>query len=360
MPFPLFGLIRALALAAVALGAIAVGLGRLHPSQPLPRIAASVDHVGLPSYTKQRLESSADYLDLRAGDVRQFDLPPGDSLENQSFSPWRDANGQSQVVGRWGQRGGSASENESGLGRYTFPDGEALDRIPTDFLPMGLPCWFPDRSARVLFAAGDGKLYRVDFEEQPRRDGTSEGPTPRALTWAHPPEGCQEFDVRDPSWPTDPILAGGVLVSITNRVLIQGHQVQERPKLWWLRLNAAGTEIIASKRLTREGATPGPAENRDERLPTFGRSTTGEPLLAFLTREHHDEPWGLRVAPIRVDPVDGSPRASVLSAAVLAEDCTLFPPTFSTDGRWVVGLRNANALTFQYRRFPIPNAHPGD
>jgi len=284
--FTLFGMIRALALAAVALGAVAVGLGRMNPPQFPLRTPAPVGHVGLPSYTHQRAENSADYLDLAAADIRHFDLPAGEFLDNLSVSPWRDEEGRSQAVGRWSRRGGGSSKDESGLARFTFPGGEALDRIPTDLLPKGLPCWFPDRSARVLFVAGDGRLYRVDFEPWSGGEATLEGPTPQALTWAHPPEDPDRFVIRDPSWPTDSIFGGRLVVSLSERVHVDGRTVPGRPKLWWIRLDAAGTRIIESGPLSRSDAPTGPVPDLDERFPQFGRSPAGEPHAGLPDERH--------------------------------------------------------------------------
>jgi hypothetical protein len=56
-----------------------------------------------------------------------------------------------------------------GLVRFTVTDGEVLEHIPLepDVVPFSCACWFPGPAARVLFATGDGRLHRLDFDAGP-------------------------------------------------------------------------------------------------------------------------------------------------------------------------------------------------
>src|SRR5206468_569384 len=120
------------------------------------------------------------------GEIRRFRSPTGDRFDYASCSPWQDEEGQYQVVGRWSELsadGPSADVDEFGLARYTLPSGRVLDRVPLDVVPASPPCWFPGFTARVLYAASDGLLYRLSFEgDTPRRAGDPP-PKPEPVEW---------------------------------------------------------------------------------------------------------------------------------------------------------------------------------
>src|SRR5262249_39160927 len=101
-------------------------------------------------------------LDLETGTVDFLNIPQLDAVDMISISPWRDGDGQQQMVGRWR---GDRRTPQFGLGgplgmlRLSFPEGRILGRIAFDPIPISPPCWLPDDSDRVVFAAGDGQLY---------------------------------------------------------------------------------------------------------------------------------------------------------------------------------------------------------
>src|SRR5262249_27486014 len=133
-------------------------------------------------------------------------------------SPWRDAGGQHHLCGRWrGTAPGSGSGGTwvVGLGRWSFPEGRVVDRVALEPIVVDAPCWFPDGSDRILFTAGDGRLYRFDFPE-PSCAGSGARPLP--IHWATARPGVDALQIRDPCWPTGQALGGRLVVSATYRV----------------------------------------------------------------------------------------------------------------------------------------------
>src|SRR5262249_16113020 len=109
-------------------------------------------------------------LDTETGAVGVLKIPGSGTFDMLSVSPWRDAAGQRHMVGRWRdatEAGHLGLTMTGGVARCTFPEGRVLDRVAIEPVLVTPPCWFPDRSDRILFAAGDGRLYLLDF-----RDGT--------------------------------------------------------------------------------------------------------------------------------------------------------------------------------------------
>ena len=51
------------------------------------------------------------FIDIRTGMVDRLVLPEGDRLDNVACSPWRDEEGNYQIVGRWShcERAGASS-----------------------------------------------------------------------------------------------------------------------------------------------------------------------------------------------------------------------------------------------------------
>src|SRR5262249_4930527 len=155
-----------------------------------------------------------------------------DRLEYGACSPWRDDQGECQVVGRWMQRRRGDPKDCAcdafGLARYALPSGRVLNRVALDAVPTSHPCWFPDMSERVVYAAGDGCLHRLDFNAA---DQDGEDPAPRPVTWRCPPPG-KKVVICDPVWPTDPRFGRRLVVSIQFR---EGSTTEVTPgRLWWL------------------------------------------------------------------------------------------------------------------------------
>jgi hypothetical protein len=277
-------------------------------------------------------------LDVDTGALTRQHLPQADVLEHASSSPWRDARGRVHVVGLW--RGGRGHEKlPMGLARYALPGGEAIDRVATDIVPSTPPCWFPDRSSRVLFTGRDGKLYRLAFDDALRDlPGGSEGgkAVPHRVDWGCARPGNGPVLISDPEWPAEPRFAGTILVALTMYGNDTPDQERERTRLWWLALDPEGTAIVAAGRLI----APAPPDALEaaiakERHPAVAVLPDGGLALAYLARSEPDMTVCLRVARVDVDPSSGQPHVDPAESVELVRDCLVSPPMFSTDGRSV-------------------------
>ena len=357
MRFPLLGMIRIAAFAGLVLAAFAVGLGRMNPPTAPRRAPAAVARVGLAARITAADGRVADYFDLARGRLGSLTLPPDEVLYNASFAPWTDQVGKGQVVGRWAHRESREHPAQFGLARFSVPDGEPLGLIATERPPLGPPCWFPDRSARVLYAGGDGRLYRFDFDADrghPDEGGDDEAEaSPRPVDLGTLPDGGATTQVADPCWPDGPAIGGRAVVALST--LREAAPRFENPKLWWLTLDRDGTRILAAGRLT----APDSVENDlEERLPAIGSAPDGSPILAYLTRQGPASAWTVRVAPIRVDPETGIPTAATAAARVVAEPCAPALPAISPDGRWVAVSRRVGGIDQAPRRVAIAARPP--
>jgi hypothetical protein len=270
-------------------------------------------------------------LDTATGTVTRLVIPDGDRLTGLACSPWSDHDGRSHLIGCWrGVDGGDFGvlAQSFGLARYTFPAGRSLVRMTCDPLPRGRPCWFPDRSDRILFAAGDGRLYHCALPG----DAQVGDPElhPRPIAWEVLPPGADAVHVGDPTWPGGPIIGGRLLVELIT--LPDPSRALWGPNLWWLQLSPDGEAVTAAGRLIAPDAATSPDE---ERSPALGRSIDGKSLLAYLDRRSGSTSWDLWLAPITADAASGAPRVLASTGRKLAEGCVAVPPAFSPDGRWV-------------------------
>ncbi len=335
MHFSPFALARPLFLAITGLTALAVAVGRATPDVSETRRFEPVRYHGINWFHFQKPSGSPLFLDANTGEVSHSALPETDRLEYLSCSPWRDADGQRQVVGLWDD---ATSLKEGGIGRglglarYTYPEGRVCDRIPLERVPVCAPCWYPGTASRLLFAAPDGILYRFSFEEgrkdkDPLRDDFRH---PRPLKWRIDRPANGRFLIRDPFWSIDPALKGRLLVSM---IFMEGAGVppvnDEGTRLWWLELNPQRTEIIGAGRLPVTGP-----ENR-ERWPVLARSPQGRLTLAYLVRQDGSVGWMLRLAELESTDDPMNPFRLRPIPLTQTEPGADGPPVFSTDGRWV-------------------------
>jgi hypothetical protein len=356
MRISLTNLIRMMAFAGLALCVVAVGLGHMAGDAPDLRSPRHVERVWVHPFLLGRPDPGPEFLDVGTGRFWRPGLPAGDRLEYGSLAPWRGPRGETQVVGRWASRSGSDARqvvNQFGLGRFSLPDGRALDRVPLSILPVGPPCWFPGTSARVLFAAGDGRIYRFAFEGPEGRD-----PHPQPLSWAEGvfPEG--RIILGDPSWPAEPRL-GGRALAVVSRVEDEGGASRfDGPRIWWLRLDPDGARIEAAGPLTGPATSDPESAQVLERHPMVGPAPGGGLVLAYLARRLDRGEWQVRVAPLEADARTGALRADIAAVRVLAEDCLPVPPTFSADGRWIGCVRQPAGSAPTPLRLPVPRLAP--
>ncbi len=158
----------------LAVTAVAYSLAQLMP--PLPRSQSLQPSVNAVINGKAVNPSDRRLfcLDSRTGQLDQLSTPTDEVLDEASVAPWRDAEGRTQLVGRWVQLKDHGTVGAQllamGLCDLTFPGGEVLDRIETDVIPAGPPCWSPMNDSKLLFGATDGRLYSFQFEDPAEGD----------------------------------------------------------------------------------------------------------------------------------------------------------------------------------------------
>jgi hypothetical protein len=294
-------------------------------------------------------------LDTGTGAVSLLAIPDGDRLTGLACSPWRDHAGRSRLIGCW--RGVEGENPRSlakqfGLARCTFPAGTTLDRMPCDPLPRGRPCWFPDRSDRILFAAGNGRLYQCALPADAQ--GGDAEVRPRPIAWEVLPPGAAAVHVGDPTWPGGPIIGGRLLVGL---MTMADHSTAFRgPHLWWLQLTPDGETVTAAGRLIAPDAAAPPYE---EQSPALCKSADGRSMLAYLERRPGCPTWDLWLAAITPEATSGSPRVLESAGRKLAEGCVAVPPIFSPDGRWVYAWRRDAPDGARVQRFAVDAAADG-
>lgn len=327
-------------LARLAIGTIlvsaaaAIGLARLAPPHEGWRMLGPSRYVNVNSFYLDPCRRGSSWLDREGGAMR--DVPFGDEelLEYASSSPWRDELGRTQVIGRWSWGFKSeATDRAYGLARITFPDGEVLDHIETDVVPVSSPCWYPGTGARVLFAAGDGKLYQCNFE--PGDDGAAGSDRhverPRPIAWNCEFPGGEGLYLAEPHWPTDPNFSRILFVSLRTSRRIRGEMESTPAQIWWLRLSEDGDSIEEAGRLFNPPASQPEA---NERCPTVGRTPDGRPLLAYFRKEGMQRA-NLYLIDIEFGPGMRHPGPVPGVGTKIADACLPSPPVFSGDGRWI-------------------------
>jgi hypothetical protein len=351
MSFSFSSLIRLLVLMAVGSTMLAVGLSRLDPPRPGMRVRRMVRHSNINEYFLDVTDRTPRWLDTETGQMASYPLEDSDVLEAASCSPWVDEKNQYQAVGRWTTRvkdGPMSMSKDFGLARYAFPSGVMLDHVSTEIVPVGPPCWYPGIRARILFAAGDGMLYHFAFEPEPWLKGAdpeAKGDLkPKPLIWRCPKPGNGDIYISDAAWPDDSRLGGRLVVALREQqVLPNGRRVFTRTRLWWVKLNVGGTEIVEVGRLLISDGE-GADFDHDQRAPTVGSLADGTLTVAYLRQRIGETGWEVRIAPIEFEEDHQDPRAFEARSLLLCPRGQPAPPTFSSDGRWlnvITGLENS-------------------
>jgi hypothetical protein len=346
--------------ALLGLAIAAVFLGRSSPSTTQRAIqrqrrGGHPRHLAVDSQFFPGTPFSPRILDSATGAVAILAILDGDHLTGLACSPWFDHAGRSHLIGCWW--GGEGDNRRSlakqfGLARCTFPAGTTLDRMPCDPLPRGRPCWFPDGSDRILFAAGDGRLYHCALPGD-AQNGHAEL-HPRPIAWEVLPPGAAAVHVGDPTWPGGPIIGGRLLVEL--RTLPDRSGAFRGPHLWWLQLSPDGEAVAAAGRLIAPDAPAPPCE---EQSPALCKSADGRSMLAYLERRPGSHTWDLWLAAITTDAASGAPRVLASAGRRLAEGCVAVPPIFSPDGRWLYAWRRDAPDGARVQRFAVDAAADG-
>src|SRR5262249_19730546 len=156
------------------------------------------------------------------------------------------------------------------LARFACPGWEVVDLIKTDQVPASPVCWFPDTTARILYAGRDGNLYRFSF------DDPDAGLQP--LEW-RTPLPRRVLLLADPVWPCGSRWSHRLVVALTFLPDSDESDGSDWPapyaQLWWLQLDPARSAVIAMGRLI----TPGPGEPAlpvgEEGMPAISTGADG-------------------------------------------------------------------------------------
>jgi hypothetical protein len=299
-------------------------------------------------------------LDTETGRVTLLDITGAETFDMVSCSPWSDGSGQYQLSGRriaprFEPQEGSASV--VGIARCAFPVGQVLERIAFELLPAAPPCWYPDGSDRVVFAAGDGHLYDVAFSGDERTGQTPAAIQPRRIRWRADAPGRGLAYIQDPCWPGEPALAQRLLAGV--RFRHPGSRSYGRLRLWWLRLSENGMSVVEAEPLilpARASPDASPARG-EERCPCVGMTREGLLMLAYMVIREAQKPGELWVAPVAFESRhdDRVPRVYAATARLVASACVPAAPAFSSDGRWIyTAIREGPNAEVQIRRFAVP------
>ena len=349
MTYSIPSMVRLMVLMAVGSTVLAIAVSRLDPPQPMRRFLRPVADFNINDVYLDDASRKSRWLNAETGALAVVDINSDDVLEAASCSPWVDDSGHRQVVGRWSNRtwqGPDTVCHEFGLTRYSFPDGKMLNQVPTDIVPSSPPCWFPGVQAKVLFVAGDGRLYRFAFESDSPSDPARAGvkpfdAQPEPLTWDCPRPGGGEVFITAITWPEDPRMGGRLVATVQ----IQEHPVGARTQLsqqqiYWLKLNHAGTRIIDAGPMIKRDVDPIVSNKVDDRSPTVLRLPDGTLGLAYASKAVGGTGWSVRLGTLELD-ADHRPIPIAWSRTrIIATECLSGPLAFSADGRWLSVLTN--------------------
>ena len=354
MRFSLTSLIRLILILAMGSSAAAVGLSRLVPTRLGWRMTSKNNQVNIPLHLVHSDLHATQWLDTSAGTLSSLDLPTGESISFASCSPWQDEGGRRQVIGLWSRfEDKSGTMTDFGIARFSFPDGEKLDVVSSDILPVSKPCWYPGMGARVLFSAGDGQLYHYAFETSPLFAGSERrlpDTQPIPIRWRCEKPG-EDIFIAEPQFIADPRLSRVLLVTLRYRGSNEQPTRFGPMQIWWLRLDEGGREIVDAGRLLDPALS---AQWADVRCPSTGRDASGELFLAYH-RKVSREPWGVQVATLPIDTKSGTPLTVTAKGRLLASRCQPMPAVFSEDGRWVGIVELVDDKHATVKRVPLDN-----
>ncbi len=332
-------MIRMMGVMGLALCGLAVWMGHTVPETPLRQMDQR-QFVFLKRSLQNVSDQTSQMVDGDTGLVQRLNLPPKERLEDASLSPWRDESGEYHVVGRWSRLAGEGwgvTSSNFGLARLSYPSGEVLDRLETEILPVGAPCWLPGTTARVLFASSDGVLYHYSFEgHEPAltSEKSVDEDVPQPVSWSCPPPGRGKVFFSNPTWSKDDRLIDKVILTASVRERDRNGEISySASQLWWLQMDLNGRTVRAAGRLTFQDEVDGREIN--DRYPTVVAVPGKDPSLVFLREVQGESLWKICVCPLRIDPEDGTLTIEADEIRVLATDSIPNTPAVSTDGNWV-------------------------
>jgi len=261
---------------------VAALLGRSAPEpviEPAPRQPAHERYSSVDGeYVGDFPGHPAVLLDTETGALAPYPVAGMGYVGRLGCSPWRDAAGRYHFVGVRRESAGGGHV----LARFTFPAGRVLDQVKIEVLPSRRPCWFPDRSDRILFAGTDRRLYLLHFPEV-RGSRSSAPAAPRAVRWQIEPPGAGAVWLRDPCWPSAPALGGRLIVSLS--YIEDAPRREWKSHLWWLQLSPDGDAIVGAERAIGPDALGSSQASIQEFGPNVGMTSDGMPLEVIRGQE---------------------------------------------------------------------------
>jgi hypothetical protein len=353
-------LTRTIALSAMLACALAVVVARSAPRPAAFRVRREAQAAVVNGTFLGRPDSEGQVLDAATGAFAPLPMPAGETLESAAFSAWVDDGGGRQVAGRWVRRTGPSGNRTvecMGLGRFSYPGGEPLDRVGDVPTPASAVCWCPGAAPRVLFTTWDGRLFRYAFGAARVGGAPARGALSR-VAWPEPPPPLRAPCFDHLTWPTDARLRGRAVASVGEGAPGPGGRARRQRRLWWLRLSPDALRVEEAGRMD-DPAREDPAH--EETLPSLGRGPDGRLLLAYRRLSCGGRATELFVAPVTVDARTGVPRVRLADARKLDDEVIGSPAVFSADGQWVYALHKESGEHASLRRYPLrpPAEAPG-
>ena len=342
MRMTLTALVRLIAFMAIGSTMVAVGVSRAVP-KPGPELGLSERtprYVGVNGSAFSPPRPSFSVIDTGTGELQEVALPNGVTFDYATCTPWHGERVEYELVGRMVERVGKATDQlceGASLVRIDLTTREEISRSSLIPLVTGSPCWLNGSPSRVVFPAGDGQLYLQVLGDDDA--STPEQPTERLLVaWAADLAKHHGSIINDVVRPIVTALNGKLLVAISHRTQNTTRAKLGRSEIWWLSLNAAGTQIVEAKPLFNSGSRMDENNLVEERLPNMIATPDGRLALAYLRREPRSANWELAVVEVRLDAMTGDPIAQTAECRPVASESALSLPAFSADGRWLYHL----------------------
>jgi hypothetical protein len=353
MRFSLTSLIRFAGLLALALCAVAIGLARAVPDMPVFRTTSAPRFFGLNGSAFFPPMPGGFLLDAETGALAKPVSTAEERVDYLTCSPWTTEPGRFEFIARMLRRDGEAPDALCAgvdLARFSQDGSRAfVGRLDLKPVVCGRPCWVPGHPNALLFAGGDGGLYRQELATdaevwasgEPDESGAdSYGATSRrtAITWGCDAPGDDFPLMSDPICPPIAAMKGRVIVTLSLARRTAG-RVQFTPlQLWWLELDDDLSTIVAAGPLLGDPSTvPEHSTNAlaTARLANLAEGPGGRIVVAFLARSIGDSSYQIGVGALEVDPASGRPSLDPRGIRVVGTDVAATTPPLSPDGRWL-------------------------
>ncbi len=361
----LMNLIRSIGFLSIGWTIFALGMGALGVWTRSP---STVDYF-LPEHSHHQVltlgkpesigEERVHLVDRVTGKSEPIRLPSEEVWALLTVSPWRDKNGNLEVVGRWScHNNRSCDQPFSGLGLFRLPDATVVSRIPLEVVPTGRPCLLPGLPGEILFPSGSGQLHRCNLTKDSQADahgslqseeddGLISTRAARPVRWNCRLPGTGHVNMTDPLSSPDSSLRNYVFVSLSVQERIGSKRKQEPHKLWWLRMNYQFDEIQAAGPLTFVVKDRSAIQPVAERFPSIAADADGKRSLIYMTHTPPQRSWRLHIARLDQNLKTGEPQLLLVDKppVAVAEGLAAEPPLISADAKHVFARAATGELT---------------